>query len=524
MQVLAISGDRWIRFTANYVPGYSLIWALSADVTCLAALLYNCLFWLKTKQRFVGAIAKGVVGAFAAIALYTPLGLISQSLLGHRLRFTIFSVGEVFLLIVGLGFFFVRYEASLRVVRTAFLISSPLLPLFIINSAWRTYAVRAHWQGNGHADGMLPAQKSHERVIWIVFDELDRRMLFEARPSRIALPEFDRLRAESLDGVKVESPAMNTPVALPSLMLQANVRCFDVSRAGDLLVKIGSSAELISYKAQPDIFEKARSAGFNAGVAGWLFPYCRMLGSRLSDCGWGLCGFETAFVYRSISRRSFLQQALYLARWQVTALPSMRQPIVPKPEQEAFARASSIETLQVVLQNAFRMLQNPNLNLVFIHLPVPHPPGIWDVRSSSFTMSQSTYVDNLQLADKILGQFRQMLERSGDWERSTILVSSDHPFRPAAWTGPHSPYTNKEMEVVSRQQWFSHIPFLLNLPFQHEHITYRGEFNSVLSSELVLKILNRQLQKPEEVTAWLDQNRARLSRGVDSENNSQVCE
>jgi len=51
---------------------------------------------------------------------------------------------------------------------------------------------------------LLPSQSEHatglsRRVLWIVFDEFDQRIAFEAR-SPVDLPEFDRLRAESLVG------------------------------------------------------------------------------------------------------------------------------------------------------------------------------------------------------------------------------------------------------------------------------------------------------------------------------------
>jgi hypothetical protein len=37
------------------------------------------------------------------------------------------------------------------------------------------------------------------RVVWIIFDEMDRRLVFDQRPAGVELPELDRLHRESLD-------------------------------------------------------------------------------------------------------------------------------------------------------------------------------------------------------------------------------------------------------------------------------------------------------------------------------------
>ena len=38
--------------------------------------------------------------------------------------------------------------------------------------------------------------KHHTRVIWLVFDELDQRLVYDQRPASVHMPEFDRLRGD----------------------------------------------------------------------------------------------------------------------------------------------------------------------------------------------------------------------------------------------------------------------------------------------------------------------------------------
>lgn len=163
------------------------------------------------------------------------------------------------------------------------------------------------------------------------------------------------------------------------------------------------------------------------------------------------------------------------------------------------------------------MLRNRKLNFVFLHLPVPHAPGIWNTRTQSFsTNPQLDYIDNLELADRRLGQIRKLLEQTGDWDRSTILVSADHPYRPNLWLenrasaalpdllqGPES-----EMVRLTDLKWQPYIPFLLKLPGQKTGIEYHREFNSVLSANLLLAALQGQIRTPAHAVQWLDAHAA----------------
>ena len=51
-----------------------------------------------------------------------------------------------------------------------------------------------------------PVHEGQPRVVWIIFDEADYRMIFEQRPASLEMPEFDRLREESLSANNAISP------------------------------------------------------------------------------------------------------------------------------------------------------------------------------------------------------------------------------------------------------------------------------------------------------------------------------
>lgn len=375
-EILGMAGDTWVRFTADYVPRSFPVWALAIDITCLAGIIFGLVVLREGDFRFFSRTAGILFALVCAIAIYEPAAILAGTLKGHRLRFRMFLSGEILAGVLLLALL-IRYpKPSLKLLRTACLILFPIFPVLLVSGLLQYHQAQTQWAGNGKARGMLPAQKVHNRVIWVIFDELDRRIAFDFRPQRIQLSEFDRLRSESLDANRVQSPAMNTAVSIPSLLLgDKKISCVRATAAGELMLRIRDSTEFTAFNSQSHIFKKVREAGFNAGVTGWLFPYCRWVGNTVSDCGWGICGLELGSVYKALEHRPFYRQAWYLAKWEVEALPFVAGWVSPKPEVGGIYRNLNINTLKVVLDDALRMLTNPDLNLVFLHLPIPHPPA-----------------------------------------------------------------------------------------------------------------------------------------------------
>jgi membrane-anchored protein YejM (alkaline phosphatase superfamily) len=204
-----------------------------------------------------------------------------------------------------------------------------------------------------------------------------------------------------------------------------------------------------------------------------------------------VAGIPGLLVEDFLKTTNFFGKAAYLANWR--QLVSMVRPL---------ERAHHIEEQQFIYQNGTRMLQDRDLNLVLIHFPIPHDAGIWDAGKQAYTTEDSDYLDNLVLADRVLGQIRQTLERNGDWERVAVLISSDHPYRPDAWR--KTMFWNAEMAGVTSTQHQPYIRFLLKLPGQRAGVVYDRRFKTVLMAEVLLELLKGRLRSSSEVSAWLD--------------------
>jgi hypothetical protein len=91
------------------------------------------------------------------------------------------------------------------------------------------------------------------------------------------------------------------------------------------------------------------------------------------------------------------------------------------------------------------------------------------------------------------------------WRRATErgLISGDHPYRPQLWQN-YLGVRTAEMVKETGMKRYPYVPFLLKLPGQHKEVDYDRAFNSTLTSDLALQLLNGRLPTTESAVAWLD--------------------
>ncbi len=477
------------------------VWALIFDIAIAAAVIFGAIRLRHSAKRLARCAGTAVLAFFCLYALYSVSKAAQPA---FNVFFTYYGqVAFKALLIVAAVVAFWRFRGrALGWFRAGFLIVSPLFVLMAGQALWSYGTNDLRTVGAGHAAGMLPGAARTNRVVWIIFDELDNRLLFEARPARIHPVEFDRLRGESLYAGRVRTPARETLEAIPSMFLGDTVIHTKLNTS-KLLVQTSPDSKWLNFASQPNVFRRARQDGFNTAVSGWNHPYCRILGSDLSDCAWASSGWMDVIAERHLRQLSFFRLAIFLARWEARVNPAVKEPPdLIAPEGITWFRENNIAVYDHVWQNAQRMLADRRLNLVLLHFPVPHPPGIWDITHKRFTTGKSNYFDNLQLADDTLGRVRSILESAGEWDSSTILVSGDHPYRASSWLG-FSDIRTPEMVEATQMKWHPFVPFLLKLPGEQKGVTYPGEFNNIVSGDLILQILNGKISKPEDAVSWL---------------------
>jgi hypothetical protein len=368
---------------------------------------------------------------------------------------------------------------------------------------WLRYDPQAFAGGSfaaGEAAAMLPLRSAGApRVVWIVFDELDQRAAFSARPEGLALPQLDRLRRESFFAVNAYAPARETRRSMASLLLGRQVTWATPSGSALLPCAIDGASpdEAVSncWTAYRNLFEKVRDAGVNAGVAAWYHPYCRIFQDALTRCSWaGLPYWDSPRLVDSLDQQ-----------WQevVKAVPVARLWLRPG----ARIRAAHRDAFELIQRAALPLAADPSIGFALIHFPVPHHPDIFDPERGALSIrDERSYFDNLVLADRTLGEVRAAMAAADLWNASTVIVTSDHWWR-AIHRGDWGLLPEEEMVFAGERD--KRIPFLVKFAGEPAPAVYRKAFNTLLFHDLVLEVFAERLASAADLAAWLDANRSR---------------
>jgi len=413
----------------------------------------------------------------------------------------------VFLLYIGVLGSVVFYLASgsERLARAIAALNLVLSPLFFVSVA--SYA---HWAVRDsplkeNIPGSPPAPARHApseppaRILWLIFDEFDYDFSFAHRPKDLVLPELDRLRSESLFAQSAYPPAGETLRSMPSLI--SGTVCDGAEIGGPSLLRLRCGDSGFSAWASPQtVFATMSRRSVQVGVVGWFHPYCRMFADVLSCCAF-VPSTNTVLLVREAHARDLgpLRSAWYLLRSQVALLPLAPRTLAP--DIVTLGRVQQLREFREVHRHALEQALEPGLGLVLVHYPIPHPYGIYDRRAGTFSLAAgSTYIDNLALVDRVIGELRRELERAGLRDRTAWIVSSDHALRDF-WgrlilgREPVPPGKHREGE--------GKVPFIIRLPGETQGREYVHRVNTVVTAGLITVMAEGKIRSLDELENWL---------------------
>jgi len=287
----------------------------------------------------------------------------------------------------------------------------------------------------------------HPRVVWILMDELSYNQVFAERAEGLNLPNFDALAQTSTVFSHIVPATNSTQTAVPSIMTGHLVETDRYTLTNHYLIAEHGQS-LRAFPAADTPFALAKSKGWSTGIVGWFNPYCSMLDPYIDQCYWTI---QTHFPAGFIVGDSF---------WRNFGDAWARYWLAINPKQNERALAYIAEVYKNLSGHAESILAQDQLDFVFIHLPVPHPPGFYDRHTGQFdSTGRTSYVDNLALADKALGQMLAILQASPRWANTSVLVCGDHSWRVSLWrTGRH---WTREDETASHAGVFDTRPLVM---------------------------------------------------------------
>jgi hypothetical protein len=157
-------------------------------------------------------------------------------------------------------------------------------------------------------------------------------------------------------------------------------------------------------------------------------------------------------------------------------------------------------SLEAIMHQGKALIAHNNIRFVFMHLPVPHPPGIYD-RATGKLRDAGTYIDNLALADRSLGELISSLNATASANNTTLIVSSDHSWRTPMWRSNGG--LSGEEEAASRGEFDARPMLMIHFAQQSSEVIVSQPFPQVALHEIIASMLRGRIQSTPDLETWL---------------------
>ena len=352
------------------------------------------------------------------------------------------------------------------------------------------------------------------RIVWIVLDELSYQQTFEHRFPGLELPAFDALAATSTSFSHAQPFDIYTAVVLPGLMTGQPIDDMRTSLTAQLSVHNEVTGKWQPFNPHDTVFQDALDSGYSTAVTGWYNPYCRIIPSVLDSCYWTYRSPSNLLLPSNSLLGNMLAPVKLLAWFALNAAPARLRAYgmsrLHIPVQKVLITQGHIDDYLDLDARADALLRDRSYGFVLLHMPVPHPWGIYDRHTGTFTTTGSSYINNLALADKCLAGIRRTLEQTGQWDSSTIVVMGDHSWRTQQlWHVSRIEYRwAKEDELASHSGQYDPRPvYMVKLPNQTTAARIDTPFRTVRTRKLFDAILNHKINTPADLSTWAQSTR-----------------
>ncbi|RSL16979.1 type I phosphodiesterase/nucleotide pyrophosphatase [Edaphobacter aggregans] len=499
-------------------PSHLALYHLSGSTSSIfLSVLLNVLFvWLLLTGLLFWAQRPGWPRVFiwSSLTLATPWILVKEYAvltdwtIPHALSMFVFLaclIALVSLLLLWRPAYVPSFERAQHFVATLLGFAALSGVLFVSQLMWFAWKARSlnvprplHWRQTASS-----SQPTKTRVIWLLLDELSYQQVYEQRFPGLNLDAFDQLAAQSTVFTHAVPTASYTEIAVPSLMTGVPTDRVRSSPDGFLSLHNARTNKWQPFDPHETIFQDALTQGYRTGIAGWFNPYCRILPSVLDRCFWT---DSSARVESDLDTgQPFAKALLAPIGWFYNAAKLFVRGRTRQDQESEFEARLHIVDYRDLSAATDQLLDDSSIDFVFLHLPVPHPGGIYDRKTTSFSIHNSSYIDNLALADKSLAHVRHLLEQNGTWDSSAVIVMGDHSWRTALlWSD--SPTWTHEDQVASHGGQFDDRPgYIVKMPFQQTPSRVGSRFAAIHTRALLDGIIDGRLKTADDLAAWAAQ-------------------
>lgn len=149
---------------------------------------------------------------------------------------------------------------------------------------------------------------------------------------------------------------------------------------------------------------------------------------------------------------------------------------------------------------AQNLITDEQIQFVFIHLALPHPPGVYD-RHTQRIRNGGSYLDNLALADRYLGELLSAVDLTRSRESTAVIVCSDHSWRIPIWKGLSS--WTKEDEQAAQRGFDPRPVLLVHFPEQKHSVTIAQPLNSLVQYKILRGMILGNTWDELQLERWI---------------------
>ncbi|MGA2852007.1 MAG: hypothetical protein ABSE46_23640 [Terracidiphilus sp.] len=489
------------------LPVTNLIGGLLVDLLGIATLAFLFLFAI---HYLPAAIERVMLALFAGLMLWRMVDVLSQ-LLSSQIQVLYNEEGHIpwgplsdlwiqirkpsgiaVLLLAGiLACALPRFtEPAVRTIRLA-IAAFGFCALWIVPQLLHRALI--HRPDDPLASLNLPAPASgtaNRRIIWILFDELSYDQTFDHLAPGLVLPNFGRLRAESVSFSDLKPTGFYTERIIPSLFLDRRIDRIRSTVDGELWYKDEQKNRWLALDAGATLFGLAQRNGWSTGVEGFYNPYCHLLASVLNSCSWEPVAILPLELHGVSEAKPWIANAAILPGTLLAGLnTSASNPV-----------DVGVPRYLKMMKEAQTMIEDSQIRFVFLHLPVPHPPGMYD-RKRHTLRSGGNYLDNLALADDTLGTLLQQINATPSAGETTLVITSDHSWRIPIWL--HSEGWTGEEERVSGGRFDDRPVLLVHFPGETAGKDVDAAVPELLEHDMIAGMLKGKINNPADLTEFV---------------------
>jgi len=415
--------------------------------------------------------------AIVALVFAGLLAVLRDLKVWPQIRWFVLALLPIYLLVCSLRIFPFRVPyAAVAIVAVAWITLLALLIFRVPNIAQKLYGLgsavltgavvfafvmtaqlvsAAFWRpGIQIFSGSVPVESAAKpRLVWIIFDELAYKPVFEARDPSLDLPNFDRLRLQSTIYSNVTPIGYHTNLVVPSLLSGRIVTSSTFTAKNQLIVRTADDPRWEPFDSGSSLFGMAKQHGVSTSIVGWYLAYCPTFVSTATECYWS--NDDTEDGAPPAINASFADDVLFPLRIVAEQLVAPRVAVADVAHWESLSHVATVKDMS---QHALAALANSQADIIYLHMPVPHPPAFWDRRSHNYGVGGS-YLDSLDYSDRFLGQILDVLEAEPRWQQTTLILQGDHSWRTKIWRT--TPGWSAEDERVSNGGKWDPRPLLI---------------------------------------------------------------